>query len=69
MTRDGELIVFHDSTLERMCGSPSTSPRSISWRFAGSVFPTAGDRILREALEAMNGLPTLIEVKIDPPNR
>lgn len=70
MTRDGELVVFHDATLERMCGSPKSITEMNFVELRGhrlsdnSRIPT-----LREALEAMNGLPTLIEVKIDPPNR
>ncbi len=70
MTRDGELVVFHDADLKRMCADPG---RIAELRFVelrahrlpdGSRIPT-----LREAFEAMNGLPTLIEVKIDPPDR
>ena len=70
MTRDGELIVFHDSTLKRMCGSPKHIAEINFVELRGFRLPD-GSRIpiLREALEAMNGLPTLIEVKIDPPNR
>lgn len=70
MTRDGELIVFHDATLERMCGSPKEIAEINFVELRGHRLPD-GSRIptLREALEAMAGLPTLIEVKIDPPNR
>lgn len=70
MTRDGELIVFHDATLERMCGSPARLSDINFVELRGYKLPD-GSKIptLREALEAMNGLPTLIEVKIDPPNR
>lgn len=70
MTRDGELIVFHDATLERMCGSPKLIADINFVELRGFRLPDKS-RIptLREALEAMNGLPTLIEVKIDPPNR
>lgn len=70
MTRDGELIVFHDATLERLCGSPKAVAEINFVELRGFRLP-GGSRIptLREALEAMAGLPTLIEVKIDPPNR
>ena len=70
MTRDGELIVFHDATLERMCSSPKRVGDINFVELRGFRLPD-GSRIptLREALEAMNGLPTLIEIKIDPPNR
>lgn len=70
MTRDGELIVFHDATLERLCGSPK-AVAEINFVELRGFRLAGGSRIptLREALEAMAGLPTLIEVKIDPPNR
>jgi glycerophosphoryl diester phosphodiesterase len=66
-TRDDRLVVFHDATLERMCGQPERVDE-LSFRDIrmlklpdGSPIPT-----LEEALEAMVGLPTLIEIKIDP---
>ena len=70
MTKDGELVVFHDATLERMCGSPARLSEINFVELRGHRLPD-GSKIptIREALEAMNGLPTLIEVKIDPPNR
>jgi glycerophosphoryl diester phosphodiesterase len=70
MTKDGELVVFHDATLERMCGSPARISEINFVELRGHRLPD-GSKIptLREALEAMNGLPTLIEVKIDPPHR
>ena len=70
MTRDSELIVFHDATLERLCGSPKAVGDINFVELRGFRLPD-NSRIptLREALEAMAGLPTLIEVKIDPPNR
>ena len=70
MTRDGELVVFHDRTLERMCGSSRQIAEINFVELRGFRLPD-NSRIptLREALEAMAGLPTLIEVKIDPPNR
>jgi glycerophosphoryl diester phosphodiesterase len=69
-TKDGELVIFHDATLERMCGSPARISDIPFVELRGHRLPD-GSKIptLREALEAMNGLPTLIEVKIDPPNR
>lgn len=70
MTRDGELVVHHDATLQRMCGSPKAIADINFVELRGFRLPD-NSRIptLREALDAMNGLPTLIEVKIDPPNR
>jgi glycerophosphoryl diester phosphodiesterase len=66
-TADGRIIVFHDATLERMCGRPERVD-ALDFRDVrlarlpdGSQIPT-----LEEALEAMSGLPTLVEIKIDP---
>lgn len=66
VTADEKLVVFHDATLERMCGRaervdalPQRALRQIRLP-DGSTIPT-----LEEALEALNGLPALIEMKID----
>lgn len=67
VTADGELVVFHDATLMRMCGHAArvdelTFPELRRVHLPdGSLIPT-----LREALNAMAGLPTLVEIKIDP---
>ncbi|MDP3736828.1 MAG: glycerophosphodiester phosphodiesterase family protein [Hyphomonadaceae bacterium] len=68
-TQDGRLVVFHDATLERMCSRPERVDE-LPFRTVrtlklpdGSPIPT-----LEEALEAMAGMPTLIEIKIDPPS-
>lgn len=68
ITLDGRLVVFHDATLERMCGRPERVD-TLAFRDIrrlrlpdGSSIPT-----LEEALEAMAGWPTLIEIKIDDP--
>jgi glycerophosphoryl diester phosphodiesterase len=67
VTADGGLVVFHDATLKRMCGHAA---RVDELTFAelrrvhlpdGSPVPT-----LKEALTAMAGMPTLIEIKVDP---
>lgn len=70
MTRDGELIVFHDADLKRMCGDPAKINELRFVELRGHKLPD-GSRIptLREAIEAMNGLPMLIEIKIEPPDR
>lgn len=68
ITADGQLVVFHDSTMERICGRPErvdalTFQELRQARLPdGSAIPT-----LNEALEAMAGKPTLVEVKIDSP--
>ena len=70
MTRDGELVVFHDANLKRMCGDPAKVNELRFVELRGHKLPD-GSRIptLREAIEAMNGLPMLIEIKIEPPDR
>lgn len=66
VTADRKLVVFHDATLERMCGrAERVDALSLldlrKLRLPdGSIIPT-----LEEALEAMAGLPTLVEMKID----
>lgn len=70
VTADGKLVVFHDATLERMCGQPGRIdqlPFSLIRTFRlpdGSQIPT-----LDEALEAMAGKPTLVELKTDGTKR
>ena len=66
VTADAKLVVFHDATLQRMCGRPERvdalplrTLRTIRLP-DGSAIPT-----LEEALEAMTGMPTLVEMKID----
>ncbi len=66
VTADAKLVVFHDATLQRMCGRPERvdalplrTLRTIRLP-DGSAIPT-----LEEALEAMAGMPTLVEMKID----
>lgn len=66
VTADAKLVVFHDPTLERMCGRPERVD-ALTLRDLrklrlpdGSPLPT-----LEEALEAMASLPVLIEMKID----
>lgn len=66
VTADAKLVVFHDATLQRMCGRLERVD-ALSFRDLrkiplpdGSVIPT-----LEEAFEAMAGMPTLVEMKID----
>lgn len=66
LTRDEELVVFHDPTLGRMCGVEGFvgeieyAALKKSALPDGSTIPT-----LAEALAAMGGKPVLIEVKIE----
>lgn len=69
LTRDGELVVFHDPTLARMCGRENRVD-SIDLAMLrkiplpdSSTIPT-----LAEALTAMDGQPVLVELKIEDPN-
>jgi glycerophosphoryl diester phosphodiesterase len=66
LTKDGELVVFHDTTLERMCGEDI---RIDALTYAelrerrlpdGSAIPTLSD-----CITAMAGQPVLIELKVD----
>lgn len=67
-TRDGELVVFHDATLERMCGDErqvgalTLDELSELQLPDASVIPT-----LEQCLAAMDGRPVLIELKVDAP--
>lgn len=70
VTADAKLVVFHDATLQRMCGRPERvdalplrTLRTIRLP-DGSAIPT-----LEEALEAMAGMPTLVEMKTDGSRR
>lgn len=64
LTADGTLAVFHDDTLQRMCGDPrriDDCPTAL-WRAIrlpdGSAIPT-----LAEALTACAGAPLVVELK------
>lgn len=67
-TRDGELVVFHDATLERMCGDARRLDALTLDELSelqlpdGSAIPT-----LAQCLAAMAGEPVLIELKVDAP--
>lgn len=66
-TADGEVVVFHDPTLQRLCGDAHRvdqlcRPDLERLRLPdGSIVPT-----LDQALEAIAGQPVLVEIKIDP---
>jgi glycerophosphoryl diester phosphodiesterase len=66
VTGDGQIVVFHDPTLERMCGRPERID-AMATEDVRKVHLPDGSHIptLNEALEAMAGMPVLIEVKID----
>lgn len=66
LTADGEVVVFHDDTLERMCGVPGrveemtlAELKALHLGDTGETIPT-----LRECLETVAGrVPLLIEFK------
>ncbi|MEP7209552.1 MAG: glycerophosphodiester phosphodiesterase family protein [Alphaproteobacteria bacterium] len=66
--KDGTLVVFHDATLDRMCNDPRRLDAITAEELAvlhlpdGSHIPT-----LEQALDAMDDLPVLIELKINAP--
>jgi glycerophosphoryl diester phosphodiesterase len=66
LTMDGLPVVFHDATLERMCGRDEVVDRlkademSVARLPDGSHIPS-----LERALDVMEGLPVLIELKVD----
>ena len=69
ITRDDQLVVFHDDTLQRMCGDPRkisdcTLEELRALRLAGTdqLIPT-----LDECLNTVGGrVPLLVEIKTDP---
>ncbi|EKC67601.1 glycerophosphoryl diester phosphodiesterase, partial [human gut metagenome] len=72
LTADDQLVVFHDDTLERMCGVPGVIDdftlaelRALHLGDTDCVIPT-----FAEALEALGGrVPLLLEVKRGHNNR
>ncbi|MGG6314502.1 glycerophosphodiester phosphodiesterase [Paenibacillus macerans] len=72
MTKDGELVLIHDETLQRTAGSPEWvkdfSLAEIKQREAGSWFHAdyAGERIptLEELLELVSGTDTIVNIEL-----
>ncbi len=66
LTRDGKLVVFHDNSLERMCGvKGSIEDRTLSQlrdlRLAGTEY---GIPLFKDVLEMVDGaVPILVELK------
>ena len=69
LSKDGELVVFHDPTLNRVCGIDGrvidyTSEELSSMRLAGT---SEGIPTFKQVLELIDGvIPMLIEVKMEP---
>src|SRR5690349_19352057 len=68
LTSDGVPFVFHDATLERMCGRPEAVSSLPANALAQTLLPN-GYMIpsLAEALDIMADQPVLIELKVDRP--
>lgn len=67
LTKDGTLVVFHDNTLERMCGCPGTI-EEMTWeqlRHCHLHNSNEGIPLFTDVLSLVNGqVPLLIELKI-----
>jgi glycerophosphoryl diester phosphodiesterase len=68
LTSDGAPVVFHDATLERMCGDIRALDQ-VSARELEEILLPDGSRVptLTQVLEVMSGLPVLLELKVDRP--
>ncbi len=72
LSKDEEVMVFHDDTLDRMCGVPGNIEEKTCWqlkqlRLAGTeeTIPT-----LKEAFDAIDGrVPVILELKSGSNNR
>lgn len=67
LTRDGELVVFHDDTLERVCGYPGTIEELSCEELRKYYLLDTSERIplFKDVLSVVNGnVPLLIELKI-----
>jgi len=68
LTRDGRLAVFHDDTLQRMCGTDKHIIGLTYDELSGYRLLESGEKIplFSEVLEEINGkVPLLIEIKTD----
>ena len=66
LTRDGEVVVFHDRTLRRMTGAPGRVDDRDASALTGLRLLESDERIplLREVLELVDGrVPLLVELK------
>jgi len=66
LTKDGEVIVFHDNTLTRMCGDPRMPEEMTAAEIAGMRLLDTEEKIptLKEVLAAVDGkVPMIVELK------
>jgi len=71
LTKDKQLVVFHDDTLERMCGLPQRV-ESTTYHTMQTLFLMGSSEkipLLSEVLDLVDGkVPLLIELKMPTPN-
>jgi glycerophosphoryl diester phosphodiesterase len=68
LTADGAPVVFHDATLERMCGNDRRLDQVTARDLAGLSLPDRSPiPTLESVLDEMEGLPVLLELKVDAP--
>ena len=67
LTKDGQVVVFHDNTLERLCGQKQAVSEIDYDMLSTLPLEHTDERIplLSQALEALDGVPVLCELKID----
>lgn len=65
LTADGKAVVFHDGTLLRMCGSEKEARALTAEQLSRFSLLDTDEHIptLREALEALGGVPVICEIK------
>jgi glycerophosphoryl diester phosphodiesterase len=68
LTSDGVPVVFHDATLERMCGDARALDQVSAKELEGIPLPD-GSLVptLSQVLEVVAGIPVLLELKVDRP--
>jgi hypothetical protein len=71
LTKDGRVVVFHDDTLDRMCGVAGKPEEKTLSELKELTLAGTGERIptLEECLEVVNGrVPLLVEFKVSGGN-
>ncbi|MCI8332771.1 MAG: glycerophosphodiester phosphodiesterase [Clostridiales bacterium] len=67
LTKDGQVVVFHDNTLERLCGQKQTVRQTDYATLRTLSLDNTAEKIplLAEVLQVLDGVPVLCELKID----
>lgn len=66
LTADGDVVVFHDNTLSRMCGDPRRPEEMTAAELTAMLLLSTGERIplLRDVLTLVDGrVPLIVELK------